>query len=53
MGFRVMAFTQFAFRIGALYEFEFGRFTFSPQLHYDVTTGKDSVVFGGAFGASF
>ena len=44
---------EFTFRIGALYEFELGRFTFSPQIHYDVTTGADSLVFGGAIGVGF
>ncbi len=40
-------------RIGALYEIELGgRFTVSPQLHYDITD-EDSIVFGLAFGRSF
>ena len=44
---------EFTYRIGALYEFEFGRFTISPQIHYDFTTGADSLVFGGAVGFAF
>ena len=44
---------EFAFRVGALYEIEQGHFPFSPQLHYDYTTGADSIVFGGAFGFGF
>lgn len=40
-------------RIGGLYEFEFGRFTVSPQAHYDVTDAEDSTVFGIAFGMNF
>lgn len=44
---------EFVYRIGALYEFEFGHATFSPQVHYDVTTGEDAVVFGGALGYYF
>ena len=35
---------EFVYRIGALYEFEMGRFTVSPQLHYDFTTGSDTLV---------
>ncbi len=41
------------FRLGALYEFEFGRWTVSPQLHLDVTSEADSVVYVMAFGRSF
>jgi hypothetical protein len=44
---------EFVYRIGALYEFEIDRFTVSPQVHYDITTGKDAVVFGFAFGVNF
>ena len=40
-------------RIGMLYEFEFGHLTFSPQLHWDVTSAEDSVVFGFAIGRNF
>lgn len=41
------------YRVGALYEFEFRRFTVSPQLHYDLSTGEDAVVFGIALGLNF
>ena len=41
-------------RIGALYEIEFGEgFTISPQLHYDISSGEDAIVFGLAFGRTF
>ncbi len=40
-------------RVGMLYEFEFEEFTLSPQLHYDVTSAEDSVVFGIAIGKNF
>jgi len=43
----------FVYRIGALYELEFGRATLSPQLHYDVTTDEHAVVFGVATGFNF
>lgn len=38
------------YRIGALYELEFGRYTVAPQVHYDATTGEDAVVFGVSLG---
>lgn len=44
---------EFVVRIGALYELEYGRWTISPQLHYDLTTGEDSIVAGVAFGVGF
>lgn len=41
-------------RFGALYEIEFeGRFTISPQIHYDFSEGEDAVVFGIAIGRAF
>jgi len=40
-------------RIGGLYEFEIGRFTVSPQAHYDITGKADSAVFGLALGVNF
>lgn len=40
-------------RLGVLYEFEFGEYTISPQVHYDATNREDSVVFGFAFGRNF
>lgn len=43
----------FVGRIGTLYEFEFeGGFTFSPQVHYDISH-KNSLVFGTAIGLAF
>jgi hypothetical protein len=44
---------EFVYRVGALYEFEIDRYTVSPQVHYEVSTGKDAVVFGVAFGVNF
>ena len=44
---------EFVYRVGALYEFEFGRYTFSPQVHYDYSTGQDAVIYVAAFGAAF
>lgn len=38
------------YRVGAIYELEFGRYTVAPQVHYDATTGEDAVVFGVSFG---
>jgi hypothetical protein len=44
----------FVGRFGALYEFEWGRYTVSPQLHFDDHAGsEDAVVFGLAFGFAF
>ncbi|TDF36548.1 hypothetical protein EYS14_17645 [Alteromonadaceae bacterium M269] len=44
----------FVTRFGALYEFEFGKYTISPQVHFDDHTGsEDAVVYGIAFGFSF
>jgi hypothetical protein len=43
----------FIYRLGALYEFEFGRTTLSPQLHYDFSSGPDAVVACLALGYSF
>lgn len=41
-------------RFGALYEFQVGnRFTISPQVHYDISSGQDAVVFGIALGRAF
>ncbi len=41
----------FVFRVGALYEFEFGDgFTLSPQVHADFTSRSDAIVAGLAFG---
>ena len=44
----------FVARLGALYEFEFGKYTISPQVHFDDHAGsEDAVVYGIAFGFSF
>ncbi len=41
-------------RIGALYEHELpNEFTISPQLHYDISGGEDTIVFGIAIGRAF
>ncbi len=45
--------TEFAFRVGLIYEIELGRLAITPQLHYDYTTGKDAVVFGSGIGWRF
>ena len=45
---------RFLFRVGGLYEFEFGHFTLSPQFHIDLAENhEDSLVFGFAFGTHF
>jgi hypothetical protein len=44
----------FVARVGALYEFEFGKYTISPQIHFDDHAGsEDAVVYGLAFGFAF
>ena len=43
----------FVLRLGMLYELEFERFTFSPQLHFDKTDEAEAWVLGGAFGFAF
>ena len=41
-------------RVGVLYEFEFDKFTLSPQLHWDYHDGHDNAVVAGlAFGFAF
>ena len=41
-------------RAGVLYEFEFGRFTLAPQVHYDYHHGEaNSVVYGLSAGVNF
>ncbi len=44
---------EFVYRAGLLYEFEIGAFVFTPQVHYDYSTGKDAVIYGAAFGFHF
>ncbi len=43
----------FVYRIGLLYEFEVGRYTWSPQIHTDLTDEETSLVFGIALGFPF
>jgi hypothetical protein len=43
----------FVYRIGALYEVEYGNFTVSPQLHLDVTSENDSIIGAIAVGWAF
>lgn len=44
----------FVSRVGVLYEFEFGRFTLSPQLHWDYHEHHENAVVAGlAFGFAF
>ncbi len=46
--------TNFIFRLGTLYEFEFDeKYTLSPQVHYDASSGEDALVFGLALGIAF
>ena len=41
-------------RLGALYEIEFAEgYTVSPQLHFDLSSGEDAIVFGLAIGRAF
>lgn len=41
-------------RLGALYEIELGHgYTIAPQVHYDLSSGEDAVVFGFALGRAF
>lgn len=44
---------EFIVRLGALYEFEKGRFTVSPQLHLDKASDAETWVFGVALGYGF
>lgn len=44
---------EFLYRIGAVYEFEIGKFLLIPQVHYDYSSGKDSVVYATAIGFKF
>lgn len=46
--------TFFVARLGILYEFEIGEaFTLAPQVHYDLSSGEDAIVFGIAIGRLF
>ena len=44
---------EFVVRVGALYEFERGHFTISPQLHVDITDESETIIFGLALGFAF
>lgn len=44
---------EFVYRIGALYEFEYGKLTISPQLHLDLAEETDSLIVAVAFGFGF
>jgi hypothetical protein len=44
---------EFLYRVGMVYEFEIGKLLVIPQVHYDYTSGKDSVVYATAFGFKF
>jgi len=45
--------TEFLYRVGLVYEFEIGRLLVIPQVHYDYSSGKDSVVYATALGFKF
>jgi hypothetical protein len=44
---------EFLYRVGLIYEFEIGELLVIPQVHYDYSTGDDSVVYATAFGFTF
>ena len=44
---------EFVYRVGALYEFEIGKLLVTPQIHYDYSSGDDSVVYLTGFGFKF
>jgi hypothetical protein len=44
---------NFIYRVGALYEFEFGRLLVTPQVHYDYSSGHDAVVYAMGLGFKF
>jgi hypothetical protein len=44
---------EFLYRVGVIYEFEIGKLLLIPQVHYDYSTGKDTVVYATAFGFKF
>ena len=43
----------FIYRVGAVYEFEFGRLLLTPQVHYDYSSGNDAVVYAMGLGFKF
>ncbi|MCP5516198.1 MAG: hypothetical protein H7A45_02945 [Verrucomicrobiales bacterium] len=44
---------EFAVRVGASYEFEFGRFTVAPELAIDVATPSQTLIYGVSVGTRF
>ena len=44
---------EFLYRIGMVYEFEIGKLLVIPQVHYDYSSGKDTVVYATALGFKF
>jgi len=44
---------EFLYRVGVVYEFGIGKLLVIPQVHYDYTSGKDSVVYATAIGFKF
>jgi hypothetical protein len=44
---------EFVYRVGLVYEFEIGKLLVIPQVHYDYSSGKDSVVYATGIGFKF
>jgi hypothetical protein len=44
---------EWVYRLGALYEIEFGELTVSPQIHYDATSSEDAILYAIAVGYYF
>jgi len=44
---------NFIYRVGAIYEFEFGKLLVTPQVHYDYSSGHDAVVYAMGLGFKF
>lgn len=44
---------ELVYRLGTLYECEWGGYTVSPQVHYDWNSGEDAIVVGIALGFGF
>jgi len=45
--------TEFLMRFGAIYEFEFDKWSIGPQIHADLAGGHWTLVFGVSFGIGF
>jgi hypothetical protein len=43
----------FIYRVGAVYELEFGELLVTPQVHYDYSSGNDAVVYAMGLGFKF